>query len=119
MNSRFYTCSKCGMVLGLINGDADCIKCCGKTIEPLVANETYNEKHSPNYEVKGDKIVVTINHGMSDEHHIAWIALMNENQTIRIALNHNQEPKVEFPYIKNSKIFAYCNLHGLWVTDVK
>ena len=119
MNSRFYTCPKCGMVLGLINGDAGCIKCCGKEIEPMVIHEEFNEKHTPNYVVEGNEIVVSLNHGMSDEHHIAWIALMNENQTIRVALNHTQTPTVRFPYIKNSTIYAYCNLHGLWLNRVK
>ena len=29
------------------------------------------------------------------------------------------EAKVVFPYIKGSKLYAYCNKHGMWSTDVE
>lgn len=75
------------------------------------------EKHIPVYEIKDNKIYISVGstmHPMSDEHYIMWIALVG-NKTINIKkLNPMDEPKAIFEYNDENEIYAYCNIHGLW-----
>ncbi len=80
------------------------------------------EKHVPQYEIKEDKIEVRVGstlHPMSEEHYIMWIALVHNNQINMIKLKPTDEPVVIFDYFKDSEIYAYCNLHGLWKNIIK
>ncbi|MBR3898499.1 MAG: desulfoferrodoxin [Bacilli bacterium] len=79
------------------------------------------EKHVPVYEVNGDNIEVSIGdalHPMEENHYIMWIALVYDNKMSMVKLNPGDEPKATFEYKPGSKIYAYCNLHGLWVNEV-
>lgn len=123
-NTVFYKCQICGNVIGLIEGDANHITCCGKNMELLVANTQDGavEKHVPVYEKIEDEIVVKVGeveHPMEKDHYIMWIAQVSDNQTTRIRLYPEQEISVRFKYIPNSTIYAYCNKHGLWKVEVK
>ena len=123
-NVRFYKCPVCGNVIGLIDGEIDRITCCNRPMELLVANTTdaSQEKHVPVYEKVEDEIVVkvgSIEHPMEKEHYIMWIAQVTDNKTTRVRLYPEQNTETRFPYIPNSIIYAYCNLHGLWKTIVE
>ena len=112
---KFYKKDKA--ILALFNGEID-------TLDELNIGMTDAslEKHVPVYFVEEDKIDVHIGellHPMENEHYIMWIALETEDQFIMQKLKPNEEPKARFPYIKGSKIYAYCNLHGLWKCEVE
>ncbi len=122
-NVRFYKCPICGNVIGLIHGDAQRIMCCGKNMELMEANSTdaAQEKHVPVYEKIEDEIVVKVGdveHPMEKDHYIMWIAQVTDNQTTRIRLFPEQATTVRFKYIPNATLYAYCNKHGLWKTEV-
>lgn len=123
-NVRFYKCTICGNTIGLIHGDMTHIECCKKQMEQLVANSTDAdvEKHVPIYEKVEDELVVkvgNIEHPMTKEHYIMWIAQVTDNKTTRVRLYPEQSTETRFPYIKNSTMYAYCNLHGLWKTTIE
>ena len=123
-NTVFYKCPICGNVIGLIDGDINHMMCCGRKMELLVANseDAAVEKHVPVYERVEDEIVVkvgSIEHPMEKDHYIMWIAQVSDNQTTRVRLYPEQGTTVRFKYIPNSTIYAYCNKHGLWKTEVK
>lgn len=123
-NVVFYRCPICGNIIGLIEGDAAHITCCGKPMEKMVANTTDAavEKHVPAYEKVGDEIVVKVGeveHPMEKEHYIMWIAQVTENTTTRVRLHPEQSTETRFPYIPGSVLYAYCNKHGLWKTTVE
>jgi len=123
-NTVFYKCPICGNVIGLIEGDINHMKCCGKEMELLVANseDASVEKHVPVYERVEDEIVVKVGeveHPMEKEHYIQWIAQVSDNQTTRIRLYPEQGTEVRFKYIPKSVLYAYCNKHGLWKKDVE
>jgi len=123
-NVRFYICPICGNVIGLIDGDMNHIKCCGKPMELMIANSTdaATEKHVPVCEKVDGEIVVKVGeveHPMEKDHYIMWIAQVSDNRTTRVRLFPEQSTETRFPYIKNSIIYAYCNKHGLWKTEVK
>jgi len=123
-NVRFYLCPICGNVIGLIDGNMEHITCCGRKMELMKANveDASQEKHVPVYEKVEDEIVVKVGeaeHPMEKEHYIMWIAQVSDNQTTRIRLFPEQAAEVRFKYIPKSTVYAYCNKHGLWKTDIE
>ena len=123
-NVRFYKCNVCGNMIGLIDGNAENIKCCGKPMEQMQANTTDAavEKHVPVYEKKGTDILVRVGeneHPMEEEHYIMWIAQVTDNTTTRVRLKPGENTETRFPYIKGSIIYSYCNKHSLWKTTVE
>ena len=52
---------------------------------------------------------------MTEEHHIAWIAVETKNGSQIKYLDHTGAPKVDLHWaVKMEAVYAYCNLHGLW-----
>ena len=123
-NVRFYRCPICGNVIGLIDGNGERLMCCGKQMERMTANsvDAATEKHVPVYERDGEELIVRVgdvNHPMDENHYIMWVALVSKDKTTRIRLHPGDKPEVRFKYEKDSTIYAYCNLHGLWKNSVK
>lgn len=117
-------CSKCGATVEVLH-DCSCqdcgIVCCGVLMVAMRPNtvDASFEKHIPNYEVQENKILATVNHVMEPEHYIEWLALVTENQVYKRVLQLSDKPEAVFPYVPNSKLYSYCNKHGLWVKDVE
>ena len=117
-------CQKCGALVEVIN-DCNCgdcgITCCGETMVKLISNSTDAslEKHIPTFKLIGDEILVKVNHVMEKEHFIEWIALVNDKDICKVRLLPEQNEECKFKYIKGSKLYAYCNKHGLWSCDVE
>ena len=117
-------CQKCGALIEVIN-DCNCkdcgITCCEKPMIKLISNsvDASFEKHIPTFEHIGDEILVKVNHVMEKEHFIEWIALVNDNYICKVKLLPEQNAECKFKYIKGSKLYAYCNKHGLWSCDVE
>ncbi len=105
-------CSKCQSLVEVIKdctSDNCSIKCCGEEMIELAPNsvDASFEKHVPNYEAIDNHIIVKVNHVMEEEHFIEWIAMLANNKIIKI------------PYVKGSKIYSFCNKHGLWSKEVE
>ena len=62
----------------------------------------------------------SVNHPMADEHYIEWVYVETENGGQRKNLKPGEEPNVTFSLgdDKAVAVYAYCNLHGLWKTEV-
>ena len=125
MENKFYICKHCGNIIGMVNNAGVPIICCGEPMEELIPNsvDASHEKHVPVVTVDGDVITVDIGsaaHPMLPEHYIEWVYVLTENGGQRKALKPGQEPKAVFA-LKDDKalaVYAYCNLHGLWVTKL-
>ena len=117
-------CPKCQALIEVIK-DCTCdngnIECCGEEMIELVPNsvDASFEKHVPNYEITGDQVIVTVNHVMEEVHFIEWIAMATDNKIIKEFLLPNEKASVIFPYVKGSKIYSFCNKHGLWSKEVE
>ena len=70
-------------------------------------------------EVIDNRIIVTVNHVMEEDHFIEWIAMSSNNKIIKKFLLPNEKASVIFPYVKGSKIYSFCNKHGLWAKDIE
>ena len=83
--------------------------------------EAATEKHIPEVEVGDSKISVSVGsvpHPMLEAHFIKWILFENGNQYKVCVLKPGEEPKATFCYDMlhpNAKVYAFCNLHGLWL----
>lgn len=122
---RFYVCEHCGNIIGVIHDAGVPMMCCGKKMTKLEAGvvEASHEKHIPVVERDGNIIKVTIGsveHPMLEEHHIAWVYLQTNRGGQRKCLAIGSEPCVSFALCDEEPVavFAYCNLHGLWKTEL-
>ncbi len=100
--------------------------CCGQPMnlmEAQTVEEGAGEKHLPAVKLEGDKVLVkvgSIAHPMIDAHFIEWIYVQTEKGGQIKSLKPGETPEAEFALAEDKAIavFAYCNLHGLWVTEV-
>lgn len=125
MSSKFFICRRCGNLIGMVQDAGIPIVCCGEKMEALVANtvEASGEKHVPVATVEGDTVKVnvgSVDHPMIPEHLIEWIYLETENGGQRKVLKAGDKPNVSFCLggDKAVAVYAYCNLHGLWKTEI-
>ena len=126
MDSRFYSCRKCGTIVGLVEGSPTGLACDGEPLEMMRANsvDASREKHVPVVSVAESIVSVKIGsaeHPMTAAHHISWIYLQTQKGGQRRALTIDDKPEAKFALVDGDKpvaVFAYCNLHGLWVTEL-
>lgn len=120
----YAKCPACGRVFTDELGNLANVTCCGKKPEPLAANsvDAAVEKHVPSVEVNDGELLVrvgSVEHPMTKEHYIMWVSQVCGNRETKVILSPEQEPVVRFPYMPECRIYAYCNLHGLWVKEFK
>ena len=123
--NRFYVCEHCGNVVEMVNDAGVPIMCCGqkmKALEPGVVDASH-EKHVPVVKVEENRVSVnvgSVDHPMTEEHSILWVYLETDKGGYRKNLSPSEEPKADF-LLSDEKpvaVYAYCNLHGLWKTEV-
>ena len=124
-DNKFYICEKCGNIVGMIHNGGVPMMCCGQKMTKLEAGvvEASLEKHIPVVAVEGNTVRVnvgSVTHPMSEEHHIAWIYLQTNRGGQRKCLDVTGAPEVTFALADETPVavYAYCNLHGLWKTDL-
>ena len=124
-NTKFYICPHCGNLVEMVNDAGVNPVCCGQKMKELVPNtvEASGEKHIPAVTV-GEGIVEvnvgSVDHPMVDVHWIEWVQLITDKGSCRKWLNPGEAPNVKF-LLDDEKplaVYAYCNLHGLWKTDL-
>lgn len=84
---------------------------------------TVLEKHVPVFTIDGCKVKVNVgevNHPMTAAHLIEWIAIETNQGCALKHLTDEDTPDSEFALSTDEKlvrVYAYCNLHGLWQKD--
>ena len=123
--NKFYICEHCGNMIGMIHDAGVPMMCCGQKMTKLEPGtvEASHEKHIPVVTREGDRVVVNVGsaaHPMTEEHHIAWVYLQTCRGGQRKCLKADGEPVVTFALCEEEPVavYAYCNLHGLWKTDL-
>lgn len=117
-------CKNCGATVKVIE-DCKCpgcgIICCGEEMKVLVPNsvDAAVEKHIPTYEVEGDRISVKVNHVMEEEHYIEWVCMKTDKEFIEKYFKPGDVCETHFKYVPGATLYAYCNKHGLWKTEVE
>ncbi len=122
----FYVCEKCGLVIEKICGPDEKMMCCHEEMEKLSANtkEAATEKHMPTVEFEKGQLKVCVGeniHPMESGHFISFIQVELDQQILRQHLKPENEPIATFEignYHGKVSVYSYCNLHGLWKTEL-
>ena len=125
MNTKFYACPDCGMIIETIHDSGIAPSCCGMKMDQFLPNsvEASGEKHIPTVTVDGSVVTVNVgsmDHPMQDAHYIEWVQLVTECGMQRKYLKPGELPNVVFMLSgeKPLAVYAYCNLHGLWKNEL-
>ena len=122
---KIYVCKNCGTVMLKLEDKSEALVCCGDKMELIDVNttEAATEKHLPVYEIKEGMVnikVGEVEHPMTDDHYISFIILASDDSYLIKMLKAGDKPEVNFSYSSEyNKIYAYCNLHSLWLTEIK
>jgi len=122
---KFYLCKHCGNLVTFVYESGAPLTCCGDLMTEVVANtvDAAKEKHIPVVTIEGDTVTVAIGsveHPMLPEHHIQWVYLETDKGLQVKALSAGDKPLAVFKLADEKAIAAYeyCNLHGLWKTQI-
>lgn len=122
---KFYICEHCGNIITKIRDKKVPVMCCGQKMTELVPGtvDASLEKHVPVVSVEGNTVSVEVGevaHPMVEEHFIQWIYLLTDKGGQIKYLNPGEAPKATFALSdeKPLAVYEYCNLHGLWKTDI-
>lgn len=110
LRSRFYVCPVCGNVLRA-SGEAF-ISCCGITLPPLEAEET-DKEHEITIQRVEDEYFVTVNHPMTKEHYISFIAHVTTDRIQFQKLYPEGNAETRLSLRGRGYLYIYCNRHGL------
>ena len=122
MEQKFLKCEKCGNIVAVVYESGVPLMCCGQKMNQIIPGsvEASVEKHIPVFEVKDNKVYVTVGsviHPMVEEHFIEWVSIQTKQGNQRKQLVPGQKPEVCFTLCEGDEVeavYAYCNLHGLW-----
>ena len=115
---KFYVCPICGNIIHT-TGEA-VISCCGITLPALESEvNTSDSEHIISVQTIEDEYFVTINHPMTKEHYISFIAAISDQGIQLIKLYSEGPAQARLKIAGVRKIFAYCNLHVLFEVNRK
>ena len=114
MRSKFYVCPVCGNVIHSMGEAA--IHCHGIQLMPLEA-EAPDDHHMISIERIEDEYYVRIDHSMTKEHYISFVAAASSGdmQLVKLYPEGNAEARFKIRGVK--RIFFYCNRDGLFSID--
>lgn len=115
MRSKFYVCPVCG---NSIHGMGEAvIQCHGLILTPCQAEET-DEKHKVFVERVEDEYYVRVEHDMTKQHYISFIAALSSDklQMAKLYPEGNAEARFKINGVK--KILYYCNRDGMFFINI-
>ena len=115
MRSKFYICPICGNAIHSM-GEA-VIQCHGVQLLPAEA-ESPDEDHMIFIERVEDEYYVRIDHEMTKNHYISFVAASSSDrmQMVKLYPEGNAESRFKISGVK--KIYFYCNRDGMFSMDV-
>ena len=115
LRSKFYVCPVCGNAIHSM-GEA-VIHCCGVQLAPAQAEPT-DERHMVFIEGVEDEYFVRVDHDMTKQHHISFMAALSGDrmQLVKLYPEGNAEARFQMRGVR--RIYYYCNRDGMYCTDV-
>jgi len=107
----FFLCPVCGNVIWSA-GEA-VISCCGITLPPLEA-ELPDAEHGLHAEAIEDEYYVTVDHPMTREHFITFLAAVSDQSVQLVKLYPEWNAEARFKMDRVRDLYACCNRHGLF-----
>lgn len=112
LRSCIYVCPVCGNVIHAM-GQA-MIYCCGVTL-PVQSTEEPDPAHQPVVERVEDEWYVTLDHPMTKDHYISFIALSQGDRFNMVKLYPEGNAEARFFTRGHGILYWYCNHHGLFM----
>lgn len=123
---KFFRCPHCGTIVEKIHDSGIHMVCCGQKMERIYpgTTEASAEKHIPSVTVSENRVWVQVGeviHPMEEAHHIEWVCLLTDKGVYRRNLEVGKKPTATFLLVNEKPIavYAYCNLHGLWMVSAE
>ena len=113
--SGFYVCPVCGNVIHAL-GEAT-ISCCGVALPRLEA-EAADDEHKLKVEIIDDEYYVTLEHPMTRDHHISFVAYINWERLEVVKLYPEQEAAARFARFGKGTIYVYWKKDGLFAAKL-
>ena len=125
MKQRFFICNNCGNLVAMVERSGVPMMCCGSEMQEIIpgTSDGAKEKHVPAFTIKDNIVEVTVGeveHPMEKKHYIKWISIQTNKGNQRKTLKYDDEPKASFALLPDEKVeavYAYCNLHSLWMAE--
>ena len=123
---KLLKCEVCGKIVEVVKDTQVPLMCCGKPMKELVANteDGAHEKHIPVVEVNGDSLYIKVGeveHPMIETHWITHIFVVMGNKVLKVSLKPKEKPEATVllnGYKGKVEVYEYCNLHGLYKTEL-
>lgn len=116
LRSKFYVCPVCGNMIHTM-GEA-VISCHGVQLIPATA-EPLDDMHNVDIEIVEDEYFVQVEHDMTKEHYISFIAAASPDRMQMVKLYPEGDSSARFKIRAVKRIYFYCNRDGLFYMDVK
>lgn len=115
--TRIYVCPICGNVI-IGTGEA-VVSCCGIVLPPLEAEVAGPNCVAPlNIEEVEDEYYVSMDHPMTKEHYISFMAAVTGDRIELVKLYPEGNVEARFKRRLTESIYYYCNKHGLYVKRI-
>ena len=114
LKSHFYICPVCGNIIHSMGESV--IQCHGIQLRSEEAEET-DEDHKIFLERVADEYYVQIEHEMSKQHYISFIAAVSTDRLQMVKLYPQGNPEARFQISDVKKVYYYCNRSGLYSID--
>ena len=111
LRSRFYVCPVCGNAIHSMGEAA--IHCHGILLTPLEV-EPADERHRLFIERVEDEYYVRIDHSMTKDHYISFVAAASSDEMQMVKLYPEGNAEARFKIRGVRRIFFYCNRDGLF-----
>ena len=111
LRSKFYVCPVCGNVIHSTGNSV--ISCCGITLPALEAEEA-DDDHGICIENVEDEHFVTVDHPMTKQHYISFLAYVTSDRLQFVKLYPEGNPETRLQLRGFGMLYWYCNQHGLF-----
>ena len=114
LRCKFHVCPVCGNIIQSTGNSV--ISCCGITLPPLEAEEA-DLDHAVHIQQVEDEHFITIDHPMTKEHYISFVAFVTSDrvQFVKLYPEGNAETRLQLRGF--GMLYWYCNHHGLFKTN--
>ena len=110
LRAKLYVCPVCGNVIHSVGEAA--ISCCGVGLPPLEAEET-DVTHQISVEAVEHEYYVTVDHEMTKEHYVSFIAYVTSDRFELVKLYPEGNAETRFARRGRGFIYYCCNRHGV------
>ena len=115
LRSKFYVCPLCGNIIHTTGSTL--VSCCGITLPALEAEEPDGD-HSITLEKVEDEHFITVDHPMTKQHYISFLAYVTSDRLQLVKLYPEGEAQTRLQLRGRGWLYGYCNHHGLFKQKV-